>query len=169
MTRLPIQSGIKDDEAERLVELARGRTVLEVGSWFGFSTVLMGRVARVVHAVDWHRGDEIVHRRTRTRDTLPSLWTNLERYRLRDRVVVHVGSSDDVLPLLAPGSFDFAFHDSYHSTERVAKDAAMIIPLLRKGSLLAFHDYGRYGVSPAVDALGLPVVSLTRSLIVVQL
>jgi predicted O-methyltransferase YrrM len=170
MTRLPIRSGIKDDEAEVLRDLARGRRVLEIGSWFGFSTVLMAQVAEMVHAVDWHQGDDITRNVAGYKgETLGAMWANLTKYGVRKKVVMHVGSSDAVLPLFAHRSFDFAFHDSYHSTERVSRDIGLMLPLIKEGSLLAIHDYGRYGVKDAVDALGLPVVSLTRSLIVVQL
>lgn len=165
LERPDIRSAIKDDESARLAELAAGRRVLEVGSQYGFSTVLMARVAKVVHAVDWHRGDAIVGRN----ESLPLLWENVTRYKLRDRVVIHVGRSETVLPLLLPGSFDFAFHDSYHSAEAVAADVALMVPLLVPGSLLALHDYGRYGVAEAVDGLGFERVSLTRTLVVVRI
>ena len=158
-----ITSAVTAAESERLEELARDRTVLEVGSWYGYSTVLMARVARIVHAVDWHRGDDHAGHR----DTLGAIWANLGEYGLLDRVVLHVGRAETILPLLRPGSFDVAFLDGLHTTEAVARDAAMILPLLRPGGTLAFHDYGRFGVKAAVDGLGLRKVSLTGSLAVV--
>ena len=161
--RPAITSAVTDAEATRLADLARGRTVLEVGSWYGFSTVVMARVARVVHAVDWHRGDE----HAGVRETLGAFWANLERYAVRDRVVIHVGLAEVVLPVLRARSFDFAFLDGFHETEAVDRDARLILPLLRPGGMLAFHDYGRFGVRPAVDGLGLPQVSLTGTLAVV--
>jgi predicted O-methyltransferase YrrM len=159
--RPAITSAVTDVESGMLTELARGKVVLEVGSWYGFSTVLMGQVARRVHAVDWHRGDA----HAGSVDTLDVLWRNLAKYELRDKVVIHVGRSEDVLPALRP-IFDFAFIDGLHTTEAVAADAALVLPLLRSGAPLAFHDYGRFGVKPAVDALGLPV-KRTGSLAVV--
>ena len=161
--RPEILSAVTDAEAAQLTELARGRTVLEVGSWYGLSTVVMARTARMVHAVDWHRGDPHAGKR----ETLTSFWSNLERYDVRDRVVIHVGRAEVILPMLRPRSFDFAFLDGFHETEAVDRDARLILPLLRPGALLAFHDYGRFGVRSAVDALGLPQVSLTGSLAVV--
>jgi predicted O-methyltransferase YrrM len=162
--RPDIWSAITNAETKRLAELATGRRVLEVGSQFGYSTVVMALVATAVHAVDWHQGDDIVG----DHDSLPKLWVNLGRYDVRERVVVHVGRSETVLPLLPAGSFDFAFHDADHTTEAVLTDARLILPLLAPGALLAFHDFGRYGVREAVEALGLEQVSLTHSLVVVQ-
>ena len=163
-----IRTGIKRDEATMLRQLAKGRMVLELGSQFGFSTVLMAEVAKRVDAVDWHKGDAIVGHEV----TLPVLWSNLERYGVRERVVIHVGRSADVLPRLVPRQFDFAFHDSFHGELAVLEDVAMMLPLLIPGALIAFHDYGvhkeHFGVTEAVAALGFRHVSLTRTLIVVQ-
>lgn len=165
MARLPIRSAITDAESAELRRLATGRRVLEVGSQYGYSTVLMAQVAEVVHAVDWHRGDKIVG----VHESLPVLWANLAKFRLQDRVVVHVGRSEAVLPHLGPGWFDFAFHDAYHTADAVRTDVCLILPLLVPGSLLAFHDYGRYGVAEAVDGLGFERVSLTGTLVVVRI
>lgn len=161
--RAMIRTAIKPDEAAELARLATGRTVLEVGAQRGFSTALMARGATVVHSVDWHRGDAIVG----YGDTLPVIWSNLTRLGLLDKVVLHVGRTEQVLPHLA-GPFDFAFHDADHTTEAVLADVALMAPLLAPGSLLAFHDYGRYGVAAAVDSLGWERVSLTRALVVIR-
>jgi len=135
-----------------------------VGSWYGFSTILMAGVAERVHAVDWHRGDP----HAGERETLTAIWSNLAEAGLRDKVVLHVGRTEDVLPVLRPASFTFAFIDGYHTTEAVAHDAQLVLPLLRPGALLAFHDYGRFGVTRAVDALKLKVHARAGSLRVLQ-
>jgi predicted O-methyltransferase YrrM len=163
-----IRSGLKVDEAAVLRHLAKDRAVLELGSWFGFSTVVMAEVAKRVDAIDWHGGDPIVGHEV----TLPVMWGNLLKYGVRDRVVVHVGRNADILPRMTPGQFDFAFHDSYHAKESVLGDVAMMLPLLKPGSLIAFHDYGvhkeHFGVTEAVAELGFRQVSLTKSLVVVR-
>lgn len=168
LLRRSIRTGIKADEAAVLRQLATGKCVLELGSQFGFSTVLMAEVAQRVDAVDWHKGDEIVGREA----SLPVMWANLERFRVRQKVVVHVGRSADVLPRMVPGQFDFALHDSFHEKQAILDDVAMMLPLLRPGSLIAFHDYGvvkeHFGVTEAIATLGFRHVSLTRTLIVVQ-
>jgi predicted O-methyltransferase YrrM len=159
-----IDSSVTAEEAHALAGLANGRTVLEVGSWRGFSTVTMAQTAVRVHAVDWHQGDDHAGRD----ESLSHLIANLDEYGVRDRVVVHVGRADAVLPMFRPESFDFAFHDAFHETEAVAADAALILPLLRPGGVLAFHDYGLFGVAAAVDALDVEPLHVVGTLAVVR-
>jgi predicted O-methyltransferase YrrM len=53
---------------------------------------------------------------------LTPLVENLERYGVRERVVMHVAASVEILPLLPPGHFDLAFVDAPHQREHVAND-----------------------------------------------
>lgn len=146
-----IASSVTPQEAFRLRDLAKDRVVLEVGSWRGFSTVTMAQVAIKVHSVDWHRGDEHAGHD----ESLSYLMAALDDYEVRERVVVHVGSSADMVPLFPMGYFDFAFIDAYHTAEAVRLDADLVIPRVRSHGIVAFHDYGddRFGVTEAVDAI----------------
>lgn len=151
-TDLPkIDSSVSLDEGAALRKYAEGAVVLEVGSWRGFSTIAMAGVARVVHAVDHHLGDEHAGHD----ESLAYLMQNLDVFGVRERVVVHVGSSEVVLPLFPRGYFDLAFVDAFHTEEAVRRDADLVIPLVRAHGLVAFHDYGdeRFGVTAAVDRI----------------
>jgi predicted O-methyltransferase YrrM len=105
MSGPPISSSLTDREASVLRSLARGYKVIEVGSAYGYSTVVMGAVARLVVSVDHHRH----------LNSLEALKWNLEAYHLTDRVFVLVGESRDILPTLPDESFDGAFMDGDHS------------------------------------------------------
>lgn len=146
-----IFTSVAPEEAVQLSRYAAGGIVLEVGSWVGFSTVTMAQTANHVHAVDWHQGDEHAGRQ----DTLPELWRNISRYHVRDKVTIHVGISEVVLPLFRPDTFDFAFIDAFHTVAAVRADALMVIPLVKVGGYIGFHDYDdkRFGVTEAVDEL----------------
>jgi hypothetical protein len=52
----PVLSAVTHAECERLAHLAVGARVLEIGSYYGRSTVAMASTAMVVHAVDPHMG-----------------------------------------------------------------------------------------------------------------
>lgn len=151
-----VPSSVSRSECEALCELARGRCVLELGSWYGRSTIALASVARVLHAVDWHHGDP----HSGPSDTLGPLVERLRTHELLDSVVLHVGRNEDVLPLLRDGLFGLVFVDSFHARSAVERDIELAYRLLEPGGVIAFHDYGinlvhngvPFGVSAAVDA-----------------
>jgi predicted O-methyltransferase YrrM len=172
MSRPLVENWTSDREAAELARLAAGKIVLEVGTFKGFGAILMAQAgARMVHAVDWHRGDGDLG----PRDTLCAWWTNVRRHHVEDQVVGHVGRSVDVLPTFEPQSFDFAFVDADHQYEAVVRDLHLVIPLVRPAGVIACHDYSSVwpGVVQAVDELvAHPEYALLRvvdSLAVVQL
>lgn len=148
-----IHTGVTTAEADELARLATGRNVLECGSWYGFSTVVMGRVARRVVAVDWHHGD----RHAGQAETLGPFTANLKRYGVAERVDVRVGRFEDVLPGLRGVPFDVAFLDGMHDRESVERDLPLVAPhVARRGAFLALHDYTvppdwGFEVKPVVD------------------
>jgi len=167
---LPVEipTAVTEREAVRLQELAAGRRVLEMGAHLGFSTIVLAREAAELHSVDWHRGEL-----DREGDSLVRFRDNLRSHGVEDRVLVHVGSFEAVLPTLRPG-FDLIFIDGCHSYEAVRQDIKLALPLLLPNGVLAFHDYDRehqngfragdwagflatdWGVTRAVDELGQP-------------
>lgn len=146
-----IFTSVSVEEAIALAGLAADKVVLEIGSWTGYSAIVMAQTAKHVHSVDWHKGDE--HAGTDV-DTLPEMWANVNRYGLSDKITLHVGSAADVLPLLRPDSFDMVFIDGFHRIDAVMRDIDLALPLMKVGATWAFHDYGdkRFDVTEAVDA-----------------
>lgn len=145
-----IPSAVTREEAQCICDLGRGKRVLEVGSHFGRSTVALASVAEIVHAVDWHRGD--MH--AGSAETLHKFLENMIRYGVRDKVVVHLGRIENVLPILKPQSFDMVFLDAQHDKASVDRDSKLVLPLVVKGGPIAFHDYGRreFQVTEVVNA-----------------
>ena len=128
-----IRTAMTESELTRLAELGRNRTVLEIGSYLGASTVALASVARKVHAVDPHGPEP----REELDTTLVPMMRNLLRYGVRDRVTIRVGHSTEIVPLFSPGSFD---------RRSVEVDLALARRVIRSGGRIAFHDYGRPGV-----------------------
>ena len=156
---------VSEYEAQELVRLSQRRDVLEVGSWLGCSAIAMAmNGANIVHSIDWHEGDP----HTGKNETLPQFWENVQRYNVRDKVVVHVGKSEDILPVLRDDMFDFIFIDAYHTYESCMKDIELSLPLLRRDGILAVHDYGvtEFVVTQAVDEL-FPHRRLVQSLAII--
>lgn len=165
MTRIP--TSMTAPEVARLIELARDQVVLEVGSWLGHSTVAMAQVARMVHAVDWHRGDPDAGPERTAHEFL----ANLRAFDVEDRVIVHIGRAEAFLPLLRSDRFTVGFHDAYHGRDEVLGDAELMARVVT--GPIAFHDYGdpRFGVTEAVAELerhGWTITDRVDSLVVLR-
>lgn len=135
-------------ETAALRDLAAGRTVLEVGSAFGWSAIAMalGGAARVV-TVDVHEpGDS-----NEERGTLAPLLANLAGFGVRDKVTAVIGRSPEALADL--GTFGLAFIDADHCRESVLADVKAARDHLEPGGILACHDYGNDSTPGVADAL----------------
>lgn len=161
---------LTEAEGAELARWAAGKTVLEVGSYCGRSTVCLARTAKCVSAVDTFDG-----RGTAAEgDTYPTFAMNLERYGVADKVQAVRGPSAAVLPDL-PAVYDLAFIDASHDYESVKADAGLAAARLKPGGVLAFHDYqsgrGDEGVTRLVDELiagGAELLSRCDSLAVLR-
>src|SRR5262249_28361552 len=136
-----IPSAVTGEEAAKLASLASGGDVLELGAWFGFSTVILAQAARRVTSVDWHHGDA----HAGEAETWEPYLANLARYGVAAKVDARRGRFDEVLPALAKAGalFDGVFLDAQHDAESVAADLALALPLIRPGGGGAFPGYGR--------------------------
>jgi SAM-dependent methyltransferase len=156
-------------EGEALSRLARGRRVLEVGSYLGLSTICLARTAESVVSIDPHDGRGTAC----PGDTYDAFIGNLRRHGVAERVRAIRGTTRTVDPAEVGGPFDLVFIDGAHDRESVACDIALSLRWLAPGGLLAFHDYRSEadpGVTEAVDNLigaGGRLLSTHRSVAVV--
>lgn len=174
----PLQSALADDESRELYALARGRRVLEMGTYFGKSAIVMAQSAAVVHTVDNHRGDSTIGYAgdTPVPPFLVPFFTALHEYGLSGKVCVHVGDFDHVVTRFGRAVFDMVFHDGDHTFEAVQHDLDIAHTTIVPGGTLAVHDYGRAGmdgVKRAVDAhvkkhAGLGLVKVVNTLAVIK-
>jgi predicted O-methyltransferase YrrM len=110
----------------------------------------MARVAKVVGSIDPFDRCHVVN----GRDTFPTYRENIYCHNVASKIVPCVGPSTFVCPLLRRDSFDVAFIDGEHTYEAVRDDIACVEPLVVKGGVIAFHDYGEdrfAGVKQAID------------------
>jgi predicted O-methyltransferase YrrM len=141
-----VDSAVSEDECAELARLARNSIVLEIGSYYGRSTIALASTAAVVHSLDPHTGGP-----PECQDTLPEFVSNLERYGVRERVVVHIGRSEELCPLFRHDAFDLVFVDAIHERPDIDRDITLAARCLKQGGVLALHDYG---VEGAHDHLG---------------
>jgi len=148
-----IDGWLSETEGAALADLARGKRVLEIGSFCGRSTVCIARTAAAVIAVDYFDGRAT----PKPGDTSHAFFDNIKRYGLDDKVrACHPAET-------LAGKFGFVFIDGDHSKEAVEADIAKAVEVLEPGGLIAFHDYrtkpGQHdggwdpGVTAAVDDL----------------
>lgn len=135
-------------EARLLFECARrapaDATIVEIGSFFGRSTVCLAHGSRAGHgariaAIDPHIGSPKHEEQMGCDDTWPWFLDNLEAAGVRDLVTPikkpSVDAIDDV-----EGDVGFLFIDGSHDEDDVAADFDTWFPRVRGGCDIAFHD-----------------------------
>jgi predicted O-methyltransferase YrrM len=154
-----VTSAVTPEEAAALAALCRGKAVLELGAYHGYSTVVIASVAQHVTSVDWHQGDDMAG----LGDTWDVFRNTVSRYGAAGRVTPVRERFETALPRMhAEGTrYDGCFCDAHHSAESVKADLGLAIPLIRPGGFVAFHDYGRsaetgnpgFGVTAVADEM----------------
>jgi hypothetical protein len=137
---------LSQKEADALMDLAAGKTVLEMGAFRGRSTVAMALSAKSVTSVDWHEGAS----------EIPQYGSTLEQYRKNiapyPNVEPIVGRFEDVLPAMKGREFDLVFVDGEHSKESVIRDMKLAIAF--KPDVIAVHDWGLFEVTEGLETFG---------------
>ncbi|MBA7594337.1 hypothetical protein ES703_01278 [subsurface metagenome] len=154
---------LQDEAAKYLGELAlatAGLTgdLLEIGSWHGRSSVVIGRRVKEsegkLYCIDtWNTGswDAIAQRLPKDRrkflwegaeDPLKQFTSNIKAAALEDVVVPLVGASESFRPTWTM-PLRFIFIDGCHYYDFVRDDAKWRTHLV-VGGILAFHDYTRF-------------------------
>lgn len=153
MTELP-EGWLTDGEAADLQALARGKLVLEIGSYKGRSTIAMARVALHVVAVDWHRGSE-EFASIGAQPSLAEFIANLDKHGVRDKVSVCVMDAARLERLFRPATFDLVFVDGAHDFGSVMRDCETALKLVRTAGHVVCHDYANpwFQVIHAVNAV----------------
>jgi Methyltransferase domain/galactosyl transferase GMA12/MNN10 family len=182
-----IDGWLDDDEAELLLRTAArallegppGGALVEVGSYCGRTTVVLGTAVAAlapgarVHAIDPHEGEVSmlgggVGRLT---PTLEAFRLNISRAGLA-HVVETIPSRSFETPWRRPISLLLV--DALHDYASVSRDLRHFAPWLGAGALVAFHDYAWHfpGVRAFVDELlgggGYRRTDLVRSLVVLE-
>jgi predicted O-methyltransferase YrrM len=166
MQRIP--GYLSEEEADLLIAAAahtlrtleRADCVVELGSFHGRSTVLLGMVAKTVrpeakvYAIDPHQGE--ISSSDPSFNVEPSFGPFL-------RNISNAGLIDIVIPIKERSGdvqwnrpIGLLFIDALHDYDSVAQDFARFAPWVVPGGLIAFHDYGHPyfpGVATFVDEI----------------
>lgn len=157
------QGGLTLHDAAMLHTLAcraarPGAVFVELGSWYGMSTAILGDVAAAVggtvFAIDTWAGSETnsLHADVvKGRNVFDTFCTNMERFGLlRSTVIPVMSATSRCAALLAPETVDLLFIDADHRYAAVRDDIALWAPKVRPGGLVCGHDCEqRYATLPA--------------------
>ena len=120
--------------------------MLEIGSWCGDSTVVLGQVARAyngkVFCVDWWKGNpetDLEHY-AESCDVFGVFWQRMKDEGLSETVVPIRASSDVAAQVLRQRRFDLVFIDGDHRYEQVKRDIANYGPMVKPTGILCGHD-----------------------------
>ena len=182
-----IEGWLEDLEAELLIattkkickDLAAPNNIVEIGSYHGKSTVLLGTVLKAlcpdarVYSIDTHDGKlGAADQGLQTfMPSLAALKRNVDNAGLSEVVNIIKGSS---LTVKWDKTISLLFIDGLHDYPNVARDFWHFSNWIRKGGYVAFHDYADYfpGVKAFVNevlAMGeYQKISKAESLIVLQ-
>jgi predicted O-methyltransferase YrrM len=160
---MSVQRAVKTDgwmEVSQLIwlnERAKGKKVVEVGSYKGRSTLALAEYAEFVIAVDNWEGPRECYLPEETRRTCyQEFINNLGDYIKTGRVIPLKINCKDLTVEMLPKEplFDMVFIDGGHDYEAVSGDIKFWRPFIRKGGLLCGHDYVYIsGVNQAVKEL----------------
>lgn len=123
------------NELDKLVELAAGRDVLEIGSYRGLSAWGMALSAKTLICLDTFKSASDGQRQTGEFTTLDAFESATKRF---NNVRTFIGKSGEAQ---VPGDFDMIFLDATHTRDDVLADIKRWWPRVRPGGLLAIHDY----------------------------
>lgn len=182
-----IEGWLADKEAELLFavmlkacsSLNSPHRIVEIGSFQGKSTVVLGSVAKTyfpdakVFAIDPHEGRVGANGQDiqQVTPTLEKFKQNIEKTELNETVVLMKDYSFNI-PWENP--ITFLFIDGLHDYPNVARDFWKFSPFVVPGGYVAFHDYADYypGVQAFVDEIlrerHYIKIHLEESLMVVQ-
>jgi hypothetical protein len=124
-----------------------GCKFLEVGSWYGDSTIIIGKVAKKngghLFCVDWWKGNvstDLVGIASKE-DVFSFFWNRICCEGLEDVVIPIRGRSEVASEILTKDLFNMVFIDADHRYESVLRDIQQYASLVRKdGGILCGHD-----------------------------
>jgi len=149
-----VEGYLEPDEALMLAKLAADRECLEIGSFYGKSSVCIASTAKSLVCVDTFEADETGQTQTGKIVTLCKFMHNTRGYK---NISFKIMSSQDYFKQLdSHVEFDMAFVDGFHEYSVVKHDIEHVWKHLRMGGILAVHDFGiGCGVPLACDHFGI--------------
>jgi predicted O-methyltransferase YrrM len=143
-----IDGWLTRQQGDFLQSVVKGKTVLELGSHLGRSTVCMAKAAKQVTAVD------------RFDDRLHEFLANVKTHEVTGKVEEIIGDIDELRDTLVERRWDAVFIDGDHEADAVERDTALAMECLQPGGRIVWHDFNYPTVKEGVFRTGLPPESV---------
>jgi predicted O-methyltransferase YrrM len=132
----------------------KDKTMIEIGSFIGESTIIFARNFKHVSAIDPfidNYDPEDMTSNFNFNEVFEEYKRRIESE--KEKVTTYKLTSNDALSLLQGEKFDFIYIDGIHQYENVYEDIMNYLPLVKEGGIIGGHDYGGpwKGVQQAVD------------------
>jgi predicted O-methyltransferase YrrM len=118
------------------------KTMIEIGSFVGESTVLFAQSFKKVIAIDPFLADYDPADPTSYLFEFKNVFqTYLDRTGDHQNIQTIVSTSDDAVSKLEGSKYDFIYIDGLHTYEGVKTDIINYLPLVKEGGVIGGHDY----------------------------
>ena len=145
---------LRDGEANNLdkilIWLPKNAKALEIGSFKGWTSIAMCRIKKdlTITTIDPHYG---IPQFPELNSSEAEVNKNITSWKLQNKIK-HIKVSSQAF--VTAEKFDFIFIDGDHTFEGVSFDFNKFFPNLKKGGIIAFHDYGCHtGVTMLCNSL----------------
>lgn len=141
-----VQSFWQEPEVKFVSDMAVGKVALLLGCEKGRLTIALASVCQRVHAVDDHGGDSPYA------NTLQEFMKNLQRYRVMDRVVAHVGNMEKAILAFDKSVFHVAIISGVKALATMESNASLFYSMVAtaKCALIIYVvDENEYKVAAA--------------------
>lgn len=121
---------------------------LEIGTFYGANLLSVGASygqhpdSKLVCVDPWEDYDRYPEYKNQQASIHDCFVKNLEASGQKDKITVHRGYSNSVVPTLDDESFDIIYIDGNHEPEFVLEDAVLSFRKLKVGGIMIFDDYG---------------------------
>jgi hypothetical protein len=147
LTRITGQCTLLPDRTALLQRLPRNAVCAEVGVAQGeFSAEILAICSPVeLHLIDLWSGASSVSGKIGASSDLDAVRRKFSREIGENRVLLHRGTSWEMLEGLQEGSLDWVYIDAAHDFPSVQRDLSVASRKVRSDGLICGHDYTRWG------------------------
>lgn len=130
---------------------------LEIGLSYGANIIYFSKTFGVhpeseIHGIDpWEDYDEYPEYKNMQNSVYEKFLRNVENAGLTEKLKIHRGYSNKVIPTFENNYFDIIYIDGNHETDYVLEDAILCFRKLKKEGMMIFDDYSRETVKNAID------------------